>query len=133
MNTSRPLSKPQRIIKHILLWTVFSYCFHSAINLLVKMALDAEPDNALLTAIIYCLGFNVLTAHLITKYDKHFPVIAALFIACVGLIVVPLIFVGAAALLASELIAVICISLPLLTLLVAFLKRRAEKNSPEKR
>ena len=96
------------------------------------MALDAKPDSALLTAIAYCIGFNILTAHLITKYDKHWPVVAASFIAIVGLVAVPIIFVGVEALLANELILAVCLSLPPLTFLMKYLKQREKKNSAEK-
>ncbi|MFY8328232.1 hypothetical protein [Pseudoalteromonas sp. ZZD1] len=128
MSEPRQLNILQRLLKHSLLWVVFAYCYHSAINLLVKMAIDAQPDAVLVTSLLYCLGFNVLTAHLITKYDKYWPVIGACVIGVVGLILVPIIFVGAHALLSRELLAGILISLPIFTLIMGIVKQKLHKN-----
>lgn len=128
MSEPSQLNTFQRILKHTLLWVVFAYCYHSAINLLVKMALDAQPDQPLITSLLYCLGFNVLSAHLITKYDAYWPVIAALIIGVVGLIVVPILFVGTHALLSQELLGGILISLPVFTFGMTLIKRKLNKN-----
>jgi hypothetical protein len=118
----------QRLIKHILLWIVFAYCYHNAISLLVTMAADAQPDNALLTAFIYALGFNMLTAHLVTKYDTYWPVIGAMFIAIVGLVAVPFMLFGASGLLSIPLLVGILFTLPLSTYVVALIKAKHSKN-----
>ncbi|MBE0359309.1 hypothetical protein PALI_a0551 [Pseudoalteromonas aliena SW19] len=121
-------SIPLRLIKHILLWTVFSYCYHSAITLLVKMAADAQPEYPLITALIYGVGFNLLTAHLITKYDKHWPTIASIFIGFVGLIVVPFLLSGKVGLLTLPLLAGILFSLVVSSYIVGLLKVKLSKN-----
>ena len=100
MSKASNLSKSQLLIKHILLWTVFGYCYQSAISLLIKMATDVQPSNVLITSLVYCLGFNVLAAHLITKYDKHWPVIGSIFIGLVGLVAIPFLLFGRSGLLA---------------------------------
>jgi len=128
MSEPRQLNTFQRILKHTLLWVVFAYCYHSAINLLVKMALDAQPDQALITSLLYCLGFNVLSAHLITKYDTYWPVIGAVIIGVVGMVLVPIIFVGTHALLGKELLAGILISLPVFTFAMGLIKLKLNKN-----
>tara|TARA_B110000211_G_C13643755_1_gene362851 strand:- start:108 stop:494 length:387 start_codon:yes stop_codon:yes gene_type:complete len=128
MKNTTNLSTSQRLIKHILLWTVFGYCYQSAVNLLVKMALDAQPDYPMATALIYGLGFNILTAHLITKYDTVWPVIAAAFIGFVGLIAVPFILFGGSGLLATPLLVGILFSLPLCSYIVVLIKVKLSKN-----
>jgi len=128
MSEPRQLNTFQRILKHTLLWVVFAYCYHSAINLLVKMALDAQPDQALITSLLYCLGFNVLSAYLITKYDTYWPVIGAVIIGVVGMVLVPIIFVGTHALLGQELLVGILISLPVFTFAMGLIKLKLNKN-----
>ncbi|WP_211183744.1 hypothetical protein [Pseudoalteromonas arctica] len=128
MSQQNQLNTTQRVLKHVLLWSVFGYCYHSAINLLVKMAMDAQPEHILVTALLYCLGFNLLVGHLITKYDKYWPEIAAIFIACIGLLVVPVLLVGTQAILSRPLLAGILISLPILTFAVRLIKRKLTKN-----
>ncbi len=128
MSQQNQLNTVQRVVKHVLLWTVFAYCYHSAINLLVKMAIDAQPDAVLLTSFVYCLGFNILSGHLITKYDKHWPVIGAFFIGVVGVVVVPAVLVGTHALLSRPLLAGILISLPVFTFAMGLIKQKLNKN-----
>lgn len=128
MTEQNQLSTTQRVLKHVLLWSVFGYCYHSAINLLVKMAIDSQPEQVLVTAMAYCLGFNILSAHLITKYDKHWPEIASIYIGAFGLLVVPLLLVGPHALLSRPLLAGILISLPVFTFAMRFIKRKLPKN-----
>ncbi len=67
MSTSESSSTFKHLIKHILLWSVFSYFYHSGVNVLVAMAHDAKPEHGLLTSIAYGIGFNVLVGHLIGK------------------------------------------------------------------
>ena len=128
MTKATNLSTSQQLIKHVLLWTVFGYCYQSAITLLVKMASDAQPENSLITALVYCVGFNILAAHLITKYDKHWPVIGSIFIGCVGLLGVPYLLFGKSALLAIPLLAGILFSLPLCSYIVGLIKVKLSKN-----
>ncbi|HDY92542.1 hypothetical protein WNY79_07930 [Pseudoalteromonas sp. AS84] len=128
MTKATNLSTSQQLIKHVLLWTVFGYCYQSAITLLVKMASDAQPENSLITALVYCVGFNILAAHLITKYDKHWPVIGSIFIGCVGLLGVPYLLFGESALLAIPLLAGILFSLPLCSYIVGLIKVKLSKN-----
>ena len=122
------LTTSQRLVKHVLLWIVFGYCYQSAINLLIKMAADAQPDATLITAFVYGIGFNVLTAHLITKYDTHWPVIGAAFIALVGLVLVPLVLFGSGGLLAWPLLVGFLFSLPLCSYIVGKIKVKHSKN-----
>lgn len=128
MSEQNQLTATQRVLKHVLLWTVFGYCYYSAINLLVKMAIDSQPEQGLITSLAYCVGFNVLSAHLITKYDKHWPEIAAIYIGVFGLLVVPLVLVGTQALLSWPLLAGILISLPIFTFAMRSIKRKLLKN-----
>jgi hypothetical protein len=128
MSKASNLSKSQLLIKHILLWTVFGYCYQSAISLLIKMATDVQPSNVLITSLIYCLGFNVLAAHLITKYDKHWPVIGSIFIGLVGLVAIPFLLFGRSGLLAYPLLAGILFSLPLCSYVVGLIKIKLHKN-----
>ena len=99
MSQSPELSFSKRLLKHILLWTVFGYCYQSAISLLQKMAIDAYPDDALIMTLLYGIGFNILSGHLITKYDNYWPVWGAFYIGTIGLVAVPLLLVGVAGLL----------------------------------
>ncbi|MBB1370851.1 hypothetical protein RB215_07125 [Pseudoalteromonas sp. HL-AS2] len=128
MSKSTNLSTSQQLIKHILLWIVFAYCYQSAISLLVKMALDAQPNNPVITAFVYALGFNILVAHLITKYDKFWPVISSVFIGLVGLVVIPFLLFGASGLLTLALLAGILCSLPVSTYIVGLIKVKHSKN-----
>jgi peptidoglycan/LPS O-acetylase OafA/YrhL len=128
MSETPQLPMPQRLIKHILLWIVFAYCYQNAISLLVTMANDAQPDHVILTAFLYALGFNILTAHLVTKYDTYWPVIAAAFIALVGLVVIPLLLFGTSGLLSFPLLAGILFTLPLCTYVVGLIKVKHSKN-----
>ncbi|HCV01926.1 hypothetical protein AAEU31_13815 [Pseudoalteromonas sp. SSMSWG5] len=130
MSASTP-STPIRMIKHVLLWCIFSYFYHSGINVLVAMAHDAQPDYGLLSSIAYGIGFNVLVGHLIGKYDKHWPVIAAIFIAVVGLVVVPLILMGQASLKDTYFILAMVISLPVATLVIEKIKQRISLNTEQ--
>ncbi|MCF2899568.1 MULTISPECIES: hypothetical protein [unclassified Pseudoalteromonas] len=130
MSASTP-STPIRMIKHVLLWCIFSYFYHSGINVLVAMAHDAQPDYGLLSSIAYGIGFNVLVGHLIGKYDKHWPVIAAIFIAVVGLVVVPLILMGQASLKDTYFIFAMVISLPVATLVIEKIKQRISLNTEQ--
>ena len=122
------LTSSQRLLKHFLLWTVFGYCYQSAQYLLVKMAFDAQPDFPLITAFLYGLGFNVLAAHLITKYDHNWPVIDSVFIGLVGLVIVPFLFSGQAGLLALPLLVGILFSLPICCYIVGLIKVKLGKN-----
>ncbi|WP_372762815.1 hypothetical protein [Pseudoalteromonas sp.] len=128
MSATPQLSTAQRLIKHSLLWLVFAYCYQNAISVLVAMALDAQPDHAQLTAFIYAVGFNLLTAHLITKYDKYWPLIAAAFMAIVGLVVIPVLLFGASGLLSLPLVAGILCTLPLCTYIVGLIKVKHSEN-----
>ena len=124
-------SKLQRIIKHLLLWSVFSYFYHSGVTVLVAMAHDAKPEHGLLTAIAYGIGFNALVAHLIGKYDKHWPIIAASYISLGGLLVVPLVLTGTAGLMNVYFIPVMVISLPIATFIVEKIKQRISLNTDQ--
>ncbi|MBQ4832359.1 hypothetical protein J8L70_03810 [Pseudoalteromonas sp. MMG010] len=122
------LTRSQRVIKHVLIWIVFGYCYQSSSSLMVRMAADAQPENEIITAFFYALGFNVLVAHLITKYDKFWPIIASIVIGTVGLIVVPLILFGTTGLLEFKLLAGILCTLPICTFIVGMIKRKLTKN-----
>ncbi|WP_024612824.1 hypothetical protein [Pseudoalteromonas sp. TB64] len=128
MSKASNLSTSQLLIKHILLWTVFGYCYQSAISLLIKMAADIQPANSLITALVYAIGFNILAAHLITKYDKHWPTLGSIFIGIVGLIAVPFLLSGVSGLLAYPLVAGILFSLPLCSYIVGLIKVKLHKN-----
>ncbi|MBA6409090.1 hypothetical protein I6F50_02515 [Pseudoalteromonas sp. NZS127_1] len=128
MTKATNLPTSQKLIKHLLLWTVFGYCYQSAISLLVKMAIDAQPEYPLITGLIYGVGFNVLAAHLITKYDKHWPVIGSVFIGCIGLLVVPFLLFGESGLLTMPLLVGILFSLPLCSYIVGLIKLKLSKN-----
>ena len=95
------------------------------------MAHDAQPDYGLLSSIAYGIGFNVLVGHLIGKYDKHWPVIAAIFIAVVGLVVVPLILMGQASLKDTYFILAMVISLSVATLVIEKIKQRISLNTEQ--
>ncbi|ASM49878.1 hypothetical protein PESP_a1817 [Pseudoalteromonas espejiana DSM 9414] len=128
MTKEKNLTTSQLLLKHVLLWTVFGYCYQSAISLLIKMAADAQPDAVLITAFIYGIGFNILTAHLITKYDTHWPIIGSAFIGFVGLVAVPFILFGSAGLIASPLLVGFLFSLPLCSYVVGKIKLKHSKN-----
>ncbi|MBW4967685.1 MULTISPECIES: hypothetical protein [unclassified Pseudoalteromonas] len=121
-----PLSA--QLLKHILLWTVFGYCYQSGLSVLIKMAADAQPDHPLITAFVYGVGFNIIVAHLITKYDTKWPVIASIFIGVVGLIAVPIILGGTSSLLTSPLLVGFLCSLVLSCFIVGLLKVKLDKN-----
>jgi hypothetical protein len=122
------LSKSKQLIKHILLWIVFGYFYQSGISLLGKMALDAQPDNPLIATFFYAFGFNILVAHLVTKYDEHWPVIGSVFIGLVGLVAVPFLLFGTTELLTLPLLVGILFSLPLSTYVVGLIKIKLNKN-----
>ncbi|WP_338363166.1 hypothetical protein [uncultured Pseudoalteromonas sp.] len=124
MSKQANLNTSQRLIKHVLLWVVFGYCYQSAINLLIKMAADAQPESMLITAFMYGIGFNFLTAHLITKYDTYWPVLGSAFIGVVGLVCLPLILFGSAGLIAWPLLVGFLFSLPLCSYLVGKIKAK---------
>ena len=128
MTKATNLPTSQKLIKHLLLWTVFGYCYQSAISLLAKMAVDAQPEYPLITAFAYGLGFNILAAHLITKYDKHWPVIGSAFIGLVGLVAVPFLLSGESGLLAIPLLVGILFTLPLCSYIVGLIKLKLSKN-----
>lgn len=92
------------------------------------MALDAQPNNPVITAFVYALGFNILVAHLITKYDKFWPVISSVFIGLVGLVVIPFLLFGASGLLTLALLAGILCSLSVSTYIVGLIKVKHSKN-----
>ncbi|AXV65350.1 MULTISPECIES: hypothetical protein [Pseudoalteromonas] len=131
MSTSESSSTFKHLIKHILLWSVFSYFYHSGVNVLVAMAHDAKPEHGLLTSIAYGIGFNVLVGHLIGKYDKHWPVIAALYIASVGLLIVPLVILGKAGLMDVYFIVAMILSLPTSTFVIEKIKQRISLNTEQ--
>jgi FtsH-binding integral membrane protein len=122
------LSKIQRLIKHVLIWIVFGYCYQSAVSLCIKMAADAQPNFPLISAFLYSIGFNLLVGHLITKYDNFWPIIGAIFIGVVGLIIVPLVLFGSAGLLDFKLLGGILCSLPICTFIVGLIKQKLSKN-----
>jgi len=95
------------------------------------MAHDAKPEHSLLTAIAYGIGFNTLVAHLIGKYDKHWPIIAASYISLGGLLVVPLVLTGTAGLMNVYFIPVMVISLPIATFIVEKIKQRISLNTDQ--
>ncbi|WP_105180864.1 hypothetical protein [Pseudoalteromonas sp. T1lg21] len=131
MSTSESSSTQMRIIKHVLLWCIFSYFYHSGINVLVAMAHDAQPDYGLLSSIAYGIGFNVLVGHLISKYDKHWPLIAAAVIATVGLIAVPLVMFGKEGLMNGIFIASMIATLAVSTFVIAKIKQRISANTEQ--
>ena len=128
MSQSPELSFSKRLLKHILLWTVFGYCYQSAISLLQKMAIDAYPDNALMMTFLYGIGFNLLSGHLITKYDHFWPVWGAFYIGIIGLVAVPLLLVGVTGLLSMSLLVGILLSLPVCTFAIGLIKEKLNKN-----
>ena len=92
------------------------------------MAADAQPMHMVLAGFIYCAAFNILVAHLITKYDKRWPIAASLYIGLVGLLVVPLLLLGSGGLLDFILLGGILFSLVLSCYLVSLLKAKLSKN-----
>nr|WP_301003010.1 hypothetical protein [Pseudoalteromonas sp.] len=128
MSQSPELSFAKRLLKHILLWTVFGYCYQSAISLLQKMAIDAYPDNALMMTLLYGIGFNLLSGHLITKYDHYWPVWGAFYIGFIGLVAVPILLLGVAGLLSTSLLVGILLSLPVSTFAIGLIKEKLNKN-----
>ena len=128
MSKTSSLSTSQRLVKHILLWIVFGYCYQSAVSLLIKMAADSQPANPLITALVYTLAFNILAAHLITKYDQYWPIIGSVFIGVVGLIAVPLLLIGESGLVSLSLLVGILFSLPLCCYIVGLIKVKVGKN-----
>ena len=131
MSTSESSFTPIRFVKHVLLWCIFSYIYHSGINVLVAMAHDAQPDYGLLSSIAYGIGFNVLVGHLIGKYDKHWPTIAAFVISSIGLIVVPLIMLGKEGLMSGFFIASMIATLPVATFVIDKIKLRISANTEQ--
>ena len=131
MSASESSSTLMRIVKHVLLWCIFSYFYHSGINVLVAMAHDAQPDYGLISSIAYGIGFNVLVGHLIGKYDKHWPVIAACVISTVGLIAVPLIMLGKDGLMSGFFIASMIATLPVATFVIDKIKQRISVNTEQ--
>lgn len=117
-----------QLLKHILLWTVFGYCYQSGMSVLIKMAADAQPEHPLITAFAYGIGFNILVAHLITKYDTKWPLVASVFIGVVGLVAVPIVIGGTASLLTFSLLAGFLFSLILSCFIVGLLKVKLNKN-----
>jgi hypothetical protein len=107
---------------------VFGYFYQSGIKLLSKMAVDAHSDSPLIATFVYAFGFNILVAHLVTKYDEHWPVIASVFIGLVGLVAVPFILFGKNELIELSLLAGILFSLPLSTYVVGLIKVKLNKN-----
>ncbi|TMO98069.1 hypothetical protein CWC14_06945 [Pseudoalteromonas sp. S3260] len=107
---------------------MFGYCYQSAISLLQKMAIDAYPNNALMMTFLYGIGFNILSGHLITKYDNYWPVWGAFYIGIIGLVAVPLLLVGVAGLLSMSLLVGILLSLPVCTFAIGLIKEKLNKN-----
>ncbi|WP_404340082.1 hypothetical protein [Pseudoalteromonas mariniglutinosa] len=131
MSERSHFTSAQRIIKHLLVWLILAYCFNSAINLLTLMAQDAHPDHALLAAAIFCCAFNVLTAHLISKYERHWPFIAAVIIACVGTLAIPFFTAAQSTVENLFLTAMVIISLPIATFIIVKIKQRNRRNSTQ--
>ncbi len=131
MSVSESSHPYKRIVKHALLWCIFAYFYHSGINVLVAMAHDAQPDYGLLSSIAYGIGFNVLVGHLIGKYDKYWPTIAACVIATLGLLVVPLFVLGRDGLLSSFFIVSMIVTLPLTTFIIDKIKLRISANTEQ--
>ncbi|MBT2151724.1 hypothetical protein [Pseudoalteromonas tetraodonis] len=107
---------------------MFGYCYQSAISLLQKMAIDAYPDNALMMTFLYGIGFNLLSGHLITKYDHFWPVWGAFYIGIIGLVAVPLLLNGVVGLLPMSLLVGILLSLPVSTFAIGLIKEKLNKN-----
>ena len=128
MSDKATIPMSAQLLKHILLWTVFGYCYQSGMSVLIKMAADAQPEHPLITAFAYGVGFNILAAHLITKYDKHWPVIGSAFIGLVGLVAVPFLLSGESGLLAIPLLVGILFTLPLCSYIVGLIKLKLSKN-----
>jgi hypothetical protein len=67
-------------------------------------------------------------AHLITKYDTKWPLVASVFIGVVGLVAVPIIIGGTDSLLTFSLLAGFLFSLILSCFIVGLLKVKLNKN-----
>ena len=73
----------------------------------------------------------LLVGHLISKYDKHWPLIAAAVIATVGLIAVPLVMFGKEGLMNGIFIASMIATLPVSTFVIAKIKQRISANTEQ--
>lgn len=116
------------VLKHILFWVVFAYCYQNAIDVLTEMAFDAHPEHPLTFAWLYVCAFNILSAHLIVKHEKNWPIVSASFISVVAMLVIPLFLTGTYDLLSTSLLVGILISLPLLVFVFIMIKEKLPKN-----
>lgn len=76
----------QNIIKHAVLWIVFSFFYVSGLDMALTLAIDGQQYPTLVNTLLYTFLFNLLVGHLITKYEKLWPFICAVIVSSCGVI-----------------------------------------------
>ncbi|MCG7564986.1 hypothetical protein MHM95_01580 [Pseudoalteromonas sp. CnMc7-15] len=72
-------------VMRIVAWGIVAFLYAQGLDVVLTLVRDAELNWIMtLTAIA---SFNLLTAHLITKYDNTLAILSALIISCLGIIV----------------------------------------------
>ncbi|MCF2909324.1 hypothetical protein L1285_13455 [Pseudoalteromonas sp. DL2-H2.2] len=115
----------KQVVIHSSLWVIFSFFYLSGLQAALVLAIDGQAYPSIGITLLYTFIFNLLVGHIITKYEKLFPMIASVVIAAFGVVGFGCYFTERLAGYSNELIIGLTLSLPFATFIVREFKQKS--------
>ncbi|AZZ98342.1 hypothetical protein [Pseudoalteromonas sp. R3] len=119
----------KQVVIHSSLWVIFSFFYLSGLQAALVLAIDGQEYPSIWITLLYTFAFNLLVGHIITKYEKLFPMIAGVVISVFGVVGFGCYFTDRLVGYSNELIIGLTLSLPFATFMVREFKLKNQSKA----